>query len=91
MEIKEWSELEGTLTKEKQIYDIGGDCLLNTALVTVIHDPEGKSIQLFKEHKKELEQIYSKLFIAISEETSRGLITEIEKVNLTLRLFLKKE
>lgn len=51
MEIKEWSELEGTLTKEKQIYDIGGDCLLNTALVTVIHDPEGKSIQLFKEHK----------------------------------------
>lgn len=63
---------------------------MNTALVTVIHDPEGKSIQLFKEHKKELEQIYSKLFIAVSEETSRGLITEIEESKFNVKIIPKK-
>ncbi|MEK3996999.1 hypothetical protein [Psychrobacillus sp. FSL K6-2365] len=52
MEIKEWSELEGTLTKEKQIYDIGGDCLLNTALVTVIHDQKGKVFSFLRNIKK---------------------------------------
>lgn len=65
MEIKEWSELEGTLTKEKQIYDIGGDCLLNTALVTVIHDPEGKSIQLLRNIKKNWNKFIRNLLLLL--------------------------
>lgn len=63
--------------------------LLNTALVTVTHDPEGKNIKLFKEFKRSLEQVYSKLYIAISEETSVELIREFEKSTFNFKVIPK--
>ncbi|MEI4771353.1 hypothetical protein WAX74_17135 [Psychrobacillus sp. FJAT-51614] len=62
----------------------------NTTLVTVTHDPEGKGIELFKEMQQSLEEIYDKLFITISEESSKELIKEIENSSFNYKVIPKK-
>lgn len=65
------------------------ETLVNTALVTVTHDPEGRNIKTFKELKPALESIYSELFITISEESSLDLIKEIEKSKFKYKIISK--
>ncbi|WP_391205118.1 hypothetical protein [Psychrobacillus sp. L4] len=63
--------------------------LLTTALVTVTHDPEGRNIKIFKELQHALEEIYSELFITISDESSLDLIKEIEKSKFKYKIIPK--
>lgn len=60
------------------------------ALLTVTHDSEGKNIKLFNELQKELEGIYSEIFIAISEESSIELIKVMEKSKFNIKLIPKE-
>lgn len=43
------------------------------ALVTVIHDPKGKTIELFRKRKNQIELLYPECFITISHQTSQEL------------------
>lgn len=60
------------------------------ALITVTHDPLGKNLTFFKEVKSELEEIYTELFITISQETSNELIEEIKKSKFKVKMIPKK-
>ncbi|GAA0339900.1 hypothetical protein GCM10008967_32850 [Bacillus carboniphilus] len=60
------------------------------ALITVTHDPLGKSLHLFKKVKQELEEVYSELFITISEESSLELIKEMKKSRFKVKVIPKK-
>lgn len=59
--------------------------MLNTALVTVIHDPQGNHIKLFKELQRDLEDIYTEMFITVSDETSVELFNELEKSKFNVK------
>ncbi|MFC0416126.1 hypothetical protein ACFFHH_11665 [Cytobacillus solani] len=48
--------------------------MVRTALVTVTHDPHGRNVRLFQEFKDLLEDVYSELFITVSEESSINLM-----------------
>ncbi|MGD7051676.1 hypothetical protein [Sutcliffiella horikoshii] len=60
------------------------------ALLTVTHDPAGKNIELFKELQRELEGIYSELYMTISDESSNRLINQIQKSNFIVKVIPKK-
>ncbi|QFT89603.1 hypothetical protein FIU87_13160 [Bacillus sp. THAF10] len=49
-----------------------------TALITVTHDPYGRNIKLFQELQRTLEDLYSELFITISDQSSQELTTALE-------------
>lgn len=61
----------------------------NTSLITVTHDPKGRNVKLFKELKNVFEDIYSELFITISEETSAELIEELENSKFKTKIISK--
>ncbi|WP_391118106.1 hypothetical protein [Psychrobacillus sp. L3] len=63
--------------------------LLNTALITVTHDPMGKNIKLFKELQRNFEKIYAELFITISDESSDELINEVRKSKFKYKIIPK--
>ncbi|MFO1445344.1 hypothetical protein KDN24_19510 [Bacillus sp. Bva_UNVM-123] len=60
------------------------------ALITVTHDPIGKNMKLFQALQKEIEDIYSEIFITVSDETSMELIKEIEKSKFHMKVIPKK-
>ncbi|WP_060666354.1 hypothetical protein [Bacillus sp. CHD6a] len=62
----------------------------NITLLTVTHDPLGKNIKLFKELQKELEDIYSELYITISDESSNTLLEQIQKSKCNVKVIPKK-
>jgi hypothetical protein len=62
----------------------------NIALLTVTHDPTGRNIKLFKELQKDIESIYTELFITISDESSIELVKEMEKSKFNVRIIPKK-
>jgi hypothetical protein len=64
--------------------------LSGTALLTVTHDPEGRNKEHFKKVHKALEDIYSNIFITISDQSSPELIREIEKSNFKIKIIPKK-
>jgi hypothetical protein len=64
--------------------------LSGTGLLTVTHDPEGRNIEHFKNLHKALENIYSDIFITISDQSSIELIREIEKSNFNVKIIPKK-
>lgn len=59
--------------------------MVHVALVTVIHDPQGRHVELFKELQGELETIYSEVFITVSDKTSVELIEELEKSKFNVK------
>ena len=63
--------------------------LLNTALVTVTHDPSGRNVELFKQLQLSLEEIYAELFIAISDESSLELIKVIRQSKFNYKIIPK--
>ncbi len=62
----------------------------NIALLTVTHDPTGKNIKLFKELQKEFEDIYSELYVTISDESSNTLLEQIQKSEFNVKVIPKK-
>ncbi|WP_404443193.1 hypothetical protein LG307_14260 [Sutcliffiella horikoshii] len=62
----------------------------NIALLTVTHDPTGKNIKLFKELQKEFEDIYSELYVTISDESSNTLLEQIQKSKFNVKVIPKK-
>ncbi|WP_226679975.1 hypothetical protein [Sutcliffiella horikoshii] len=62
----------------------------NIALLTVTHDPSGKNIKLFKELQTELENIYTELYITISDESSNTLLDHIQKSRFKVKVIPKK-
>lgn len=64
--------------------------LLDIALVTVTHDPDGKNIVLFKELKQNFKELYTELFITVSEESSLELINEIIDSEFNYKVIAKK-
>ncbi|WP_059172394.1 hypothetical protein [Bacillus sp. FJAT-27445] len=60
------------------------------ALITVVHDPSGKNIKLFKQLQNDLEGIYTELFIAISDQSSAELIHEMENSRFNVKVIPKK-
>lgn len=64
--------------------------LLDIALVTVTHDPDGKNIMLFKELKQNFKELYTELFIAISEESSLELLNEIKDSEFNYKVIPKR-
>lgn len=62
----------------------------NIALLTVAHDPKGRYISLFYELQKEIENLYSELFITVSDESSIELIKELEKSIFNVKVIPKK-
>ncbi|WP_409273488.1 hypothetical protein V1499_02350 [Neobacillus sp. SCS-31] len=60
------------------------------ALITVIHDPSGKKIELFKQLQNELESIYPELFIAISDQSSAELVEVMECSRFNVKVIPKK-
>lgn len=63
---------------------------MNVGLICVTHDPSGKNIDLVKKHSYILRQIYSDLFITVSEETGKNQIEELKKNKFNLRVIPKK-
>ncbi|MGE8205577.1 hypothetical protein ACQKP0_13550 [Heyndrickxia sp. NPDC080065] len=64
--------------------------MAKTALLTVTHDPNGRNIDLFMDLHKNFEEIYSEIFITISDESSITLIKEIEKSNFRIKIIPKQ-
>ena len=62
----------------------------NTALLCVTHDPSGKNISFISKHACALRQIYSEMFITVSEETDKNLVNELEKSKFKIRSIPKK-
>lgn len=62
----------------------------NVALISVTHDPEGRNIELFRLLTKRIEDIYSELFITISDETSSKLIDVIKESKFKYRIIPKR-
>lgn len=60
------------------------------ALITIVHDPNGKSIPFYKSLKKQFDSIYSELYITISEESSLELKQELEKSNFKIKFIPKR-
>lgn len=60
------------------------------ALITVVHDPNGKSTELFNQLRPELERLYSELFITISDETPPLLIKTLESSSFQTKLIPKR-
>ncbi|WP_316570842.1 hypothetical protein [Neobacillus sp. YIM B06451] len=60
------------------------------ALITVVHDPSGKKIELFKQLQNDLESIYAELFIAISDQSSAELIEVMEGSRFNVKVIPKK-
>ncbi|WML48804.1 hypothetical protein RCG23_01325 [Neobacillus sp. PS3-34] len=60
------------------------------ALLTVTHDPQGRNIKLFNKLQKDFDDIYSELFITISEESSIELIKEMERSKFNVKIIPKK-
>jgi hypothetical protein len=59
-------------------------------LLTVTHDPQGRNIHLYSELQRELEAIYSELFITVSEESSPELIAVLEDSKFHVKIIPKK-
>lgn len=59
-------------------------------LLTVTHDPDGRNIKKFLELQKEFEDIYSEIFIAISEESSIELIKVLERSKFNVKIISKE-
>ncbi|QOR64940.1 hypothetical protein IM538_13920 [Cytobacillus suaedae] len=59
-------------------------------LLTVTHDPTGRNIKLFRELQKELESIYSEIFITVSEESSPELISVLKNSKFRVKIIPKK-
>ncbi|WP_053365019.1 hypothetical protein [Bacillus sp. FJAT-27245] len=64
--------------------------MARTALITVVHDPDGKKIKLFRQLQNDLESTYSELFIAISDQSSAELIEMMEHSRFNVRVIPKK-
>ncbi|MUK88889.1 hypothetical protein GMD78_10840 [Ornithinibacillus sp. L9] len=64
--------------------------MTNVSLLTVTHDPKGKSISLIKSVQHVLESIYSGLYITVSEESSTELITLLRNSTLHVKIIPKK-
>lgn len=62
----------------------------NLGLLTVTHDPSGKNIKLLKELQKEFENIYTELYITISDESSIILLDQIQKSKFQVKVIPKK-
>ncbi len=62
----------------------------NIGLLTVTHDPSGKNIKLFKELQKQFENIYTELYITISDESSLTLLEQIQKSKFKVKVIPKK-
>lgn len=60
------------------------------ALITVVHDPKGKNIELFKQLQNDLESIYAEMFIAISDQSSADLIDLMEGSRFNVKVIFKK-
>ncbi|WP_433750567.1 hypothetical protein [Falsibacillus pallidus] len=61
----------------------------NIGLLTVTHDPSGKTINLFKALQKDLEEIYSDLFITISDQSSSELIMQMQNSKFNVKIIPK--
>lgn len=59
-------------------------------LITVTHDPEGKNSKLFKTHYYLFQEIYSKIYLTISDETSKEFIQEVQNREIEYRVIPKK-
>ncbi len=59
------------------------------ALLTVTHDPSGSYLPLFYELQKELENLYTDLFITVSDQSSMELIKELEKSKFNVKVIQK--
>lgn len=64
--------------------------MTQTALLTVVHDPNGMNIELFKKVKKDIEDIYGELFITISNETASKFVKEIERSRFNVKIIPKQ-
>ncbi|WP_404428607.1 hypothetical protein [Sutcliffiella horikoshii] len=60
------------------------------ALLTVTHDPLGKNIKLFKKLQKEFENIYTELYVTISDESSITLLEQFQKTKFIVKVIPKK-
>jgi len=61
-----------------------------TGLVCITHDPNGKNTSLLKKLSPILNQVYSDLFITVSEVTDKDLIHELERNGFNVRVIPKK-
>ncbi|TCJ04533.1 hypothetical protein E0Y62_08800 [Cytobacillus praedii] len=63
--------------------------MIQTALITVTHDPHGRNVKLFQEFKELLEDVYSELFITVSEESSSNLLDALENSKFKTKIIPK--
>lgn len=61
-----------------------------TALITIVHDPEGINIPFYKTVKDRLNHMYSELYITLSEESSPELRFELENSRFRIKTIPKK-
>ncbi|MFD2042954.1 hypothetical protein ACFSTA_01380 [Ornithinibacillus salinisoli] len=64
--------------------------MTNVSLITVLHDPSGNNINLFKDIYQEIENIYSDLFITVSDETSMEWIKALQDSKFNVKVIPKK-
>jgi hypothetical protein len=64
--------------------------LSEVALLTIIHDPDGRSIPFYKTLKSQFESVYSELYITISEESSLDLRNELENSLFKIKIIPRK-
>lgn len=60
------------------------------SLITVTHDPGGKNLALFQTYHRILCNIYSNVYLTVSEETSPEFIKEIQLSKVKHRVITKK-
>ncbi|MCM3357488.1 hypothetical protein [Psychrobacillus sp. MER TA 171] len=59
-------------------------------LITVTHDPDGKSVDLFKAYHQTLSNIYGDVYLTISDESSKKLLEVIQNSAVKYRVIPKK-
>lgn len=62
----------------------------NIALITVIHDIEGKCLRVFNKAKDKFKKLYENVYITVSEETSVKLREELIKNGFKVKIIPKK-
>lgn len=64
--------------------------MTDVALITITHDPTGENIELFQRLHKNIEKLYSELFITISEESSSELVETFKQSKFNYKIIPKK-
>ncbi len=67
-----------------------GSYKMNIGLLTTIHDPKCKNLNLLRKNADYLKQLYKDIFITVSDQTNFAYIEELKKYHFNVEVIPKK-